>query len=202
MKVAICVPCRGQIEQGTAFDLARLVGHTQQDVKLYTSLGTLIFDQRNKMVEDALFEGADYILFIDADMRFPTDTLDRMLAHQKKIVAVNATTRSIPVKPTSKTVQINEDGSIDWIAVSSKDKTGIEKVDAAGTGIMLIASEVFKLEKPWFYFEQLPNDKLLGEDVYFCIKAKDAGIDTYIDHDLSREIGHIGSYTYGWKDIT
>jgi hypothetical protein len=47
----------------------------------------------------------------------------------------------------------------------------------------------------------LPNGKLLGEDIYFCIKAKDAGIDTYVDHDLSMEIGHIGNYTYGWHNI-
>jgi hypothetical protein len=34
------------------------------------------------------------------------------------------------------------------------------------------------------------------------VKAKDAGIDTFIDHDLSQEIGHVGSYTYGWHDIS
>jgi hypothetical protein len=31
--------------------------------------------------------------------------------------------------------------------------------------------------------------------------VKDAGIDTYVDHDLSMEIGHIGNYTYGWHNI-
>jgi hypothetical protein len=41
---------------------------------------------------------------------------------------------------------------------------------------------------------------LLGEDVYFCIKAKDAGFDTYLDHHLSNAIGHVGSYTYSWND--
>jgi hypothetical protein len=75
--------------------------------------------------------------------------------------------------------------------------------DGIGCGVMLISRETLeKIEKPWFFFELLPENKLLGEDIYFCVKAKDAGIDTYIDHDLSQEIGHVGSYTYGWHDIS
>jgi hypothetical protein len=67
---------------------------------------------------------------------------------------------------------------------------------------MMIKASVFaKLEEPYFYFEQLPNNKILGEDIYFCIKAKDAGIDTWVDHDLSMEIKHIGQYTYSWANI-
>jgi hypothetical protein len=41
----------------------------------------------------------------------------------------------------------------------------------------------------------------LGEDIYFCIKAKDAGFDTWVDHDLSKGIKHIGQYVYGWHNI-
>ena len=67
---------------------------------------------------------------------------------------------------------------------------------------MLIDAEVIRgIEKPYFYFEQLPNHKILGEDIYFCIKASDAGYRTYVDHDLSKEIKHIGSYQYGWHNI-
>jgi hypothetical protein len=74
--------------------------------------------------------------------------------------------------------------------------------DGIGCGVMLISKQTLtSMPKPWFFFELLPENKLLGEDIYFCIKAKDAGIDTYIDHDLSQEIGHVGNYTYGWHDI-
>jgi hypothetical protein len=141
-------------------------------------------------------------MFIDADMRFPKDALVRLLKHNKDIVGVNATTRSEPVKPTAKNINYEEDGSVSWLPVYSNVKKGIEKVDAIGCGVILIKNSAFKkIEKPYFYFEQLPNGKLLGEDIYFCIKAKDAGIDTYVDHDLSMEIGHIGNYTYGWHNI-
>jgi glycosyltransferase involved in cell wall biosynthesis len=195
------------MEVGTAFDLARMVNHvarnTKHKVNLYTSMGTLIFDQRNNMVESALEEGADYVLFIDADMRFPKDTLERLLKHNKGIIGVNATTRSTPVKATAKTLEIEEDGTCNWKQISSKNKTGIEKADGIGCGVMLISKHTLTtIPKPWFFFELLPENKLLGEDIYFCIKAKDAGIETFIDHDLSQEIGHVGNYTYGWHDIS
>jgi cellulose synthase/poly-beta-1,6-N-acetylglucosamine synthase-like glycosyltransferase len=206
MRVAICIPARGQMEVTTAFDLtmmaAYMAGKKNIDLNVYTSQGTLIFDQRNSLVRTAVIEKCDYILFIDADMRFPKTTLERLLAHKKDIIGVNATTRMMPPKPTARNIQINEDGSVDWLEVLSNKEKGIGKVDAIGCGVMLIKTSCLKnIPQPYFYFEQLLKGKLLGEDIYFCIKAKDAGIDTWVDHDLSREIGHVGSYTYGWDDI-
>ena len=206
MRVAICIPARGQMEVTTAFDLtmmsAYMAGKKNIDLNVYTSQGTLIFEQRNSLVRTAVDEKCDYILFIDADMRFPKTTLERLLAHNKDIIGVNATTRMMPPKPTARNIQINEDGSVDWLEVFSNKEKGISKVDAIGCGVMLIKTSCLKnIPQPYFYFEQLLKGKLLGEDIYFCIKAKDAGIDTWVDHDLSMEIGHVGSYTYGWDDI-
>lgn len=206
MRVAICIPARGQMEVTTAFDLAVMCAYMTSkkkiDLSVYTSQGTLIFDQRNSLVRTAVDEKCDYILFIDADMRFPKTTLERLLAHNKDIIGVNATTRMMPPKPTARNIQINEDGSVDWLEVFSNKEKGIGKVDAIGCGVMLIKTSCLKdIPQPYFYFEQLLKGKLLGEDIYFCIKAKDAGIDTWVDHDLSMEIGHVGSYTYGWDDI-
>ena len=206
MRIGICIPARGQIEVSTAFDLASMVNfdakNTKNDINLYTAHGTLIFDQRNNMVKTALKERCDYILFIDADMRFPKDTLRRLLAHKKDIVGVNATTRSEPVKPTAKILEIEEDGTCNWKPIFSNAENGISKADGIGCGVMLIKASVFsKIEFSYFYFEALPGDKLLGEDIYFCVKAKDAGIETWVDHDLSKQIGHVGNYTYGWHNI-
>ena len=206
MRVAICIPARGQMEVTTAFDLTMMAAYMAAkkniDLNVYTSQGTLIFDQRNSLVHTAVIEKCDYILFIDADMRFPKTTLERLLAHKKDIIGVNATTRMMPPKPTARNIQINEDGSVDWLEIFSNKEKGIGKVDAIGCGVMLIKTSCLKdIPQPYFYFEQLLKGKLLGEDIYFCIKAKDAGIDTWVDHDLSMEIGHVGSYTYGWDDI-
>jgi GT2 family glycosyltransferase len=206
MRVGICIPARGQMEVTTAFDLTMMAAYMAAkkniDLNVYTSQGTLIFDQRNSLVRTAVEEKCDYILFIDADMRFPKDTFERLLKANKDIIGVNATTRMMPPKPTARNIQINEDGSVDWLEVFSNKEKGIGKVDAIGCGVMLIKTSCLKnIPQPYFYFEQLLKGKLLGEDIYFCIKAKDAGVQTWVDHDLSMEIGHVGSYIYGWDDI-
>ncbi len=205
-KVAICIPSRGEMEIGTAFDLAVMCAYDARNRSghqaVYTVAGTLIFDQREKLAAEALKEGADYILWIDADMRFPKNTIEILLAHDKPIVGVNATTRTSPVRPTAKNLEIDfEKKENHWIPIVSKDKTHLECVTAIGCGVMMVKREVFEnTPRPWFWFEKIPGDKLLGEDVYFCIKAKDAGFDTYLDHHLSNAIGHVGSYTYSWND--
>jgi hypothetical protein len=206
MRIAICIPARGQMEVATAFDLVAMCAYTikttKHEIDLFTSAGTLIFDQRNNLVKTAVEVKADYLLFVDADMRFPKDTLKILMSHNKDIIGVNATTRSEPVKPTAKNFVVNEDQSVDWIPIYSNAKSGIEKADGIGCGVMLVNTRVFKaMEEPYFYFEQLPNNKLLGEDIYFCIKAKDAGFDTWVDHDLSKGIRHIGQYVYGWHNV-
>lgn len=206
MRIAVCIPARGQMEVATAFDMMAMLTYTVKttnyDIDLFTAQGTLIFDQRNNLVQSGIDIKADYILFMDADMRFPKDTLKRLLSHKKEIIGVNATTRAEPVSPTARNIQINEDGSVIFLPVYSNVKEGIEVVDGIGCGIMLIKTSIFeKLEKPYFYFELLKKNKLLGEDIYFCIKARDAGIDTWVDHDLSKEIKHIGQYVYSWQNV-
>jgi glycosyltransferase involved in cell wall biosynthesis len=207
MKVGICIPSRGQMEIGTAFDLAVMCAydarHRDGTLAIYTVNGTLIFDQRNNLVKTALDEGCDYILFIDADMRFPKDTIERLMGLDLPIVGVNATTRSEPVRATAKNLKINyEDKTNEWLPVDSKDKTGIEQVTAIGCGVMLVKAEVFKkTPEPWFWFYELPGKKIMGEDVHFCVQAYDAGFNTFCDHALSNMIGHVGSYTYGWHDV-
>lgn len=207
-RVAICIPSRGEMTIGTGFDLAVMCGYDSRfrspgEQGIYTVNGTLIFDQREKLAAEAIHEGADYILWIDADMRFPKNTIERLIKANKNIVGVNATTRSIPIRATAKNLEIDfEKKENHWKPVSSKNKTGLEQVTAIGCGVMMVKREVFeKTPRPWFWFEAIPGDKLLGEDVYFCIKAHDAGFETWVDHDLSNEIGHVGQYTFGWHDI-
>ena len=66
-----------------------------------------------------------------------------------------------------------------------------------GTGIMLINLEdLQKIEKPWFGTHWVPAmGDWLGEDWFFLQKASLKDIPCYVDHDLSREVGHRGVFT-------
>ena len=53
------------------------------------------------------------------------------------------------------------------------------------------------LDPPYFNLEYLPEkDEFRGEDYYFFDHARAAGWDLYIDHDLSKEVYHMGSFAY------
>lgn len=205
MKVAICVPCRDTVMTGFAFDLAKLCAYEGVtrcakggSLMIYQVPGTLIFNQRERLAEEAIKDGADAILWVDSDMRFPKDALEILLSRDLPIVGVNATTRRFPVKPTA--LDIDPETN-DLVKVDSKGKTGLEQVMGVGFGMVLIKKEVFlAAQKPWFWFEQTDKGGTIGEDIYFCAKAFDVGYKTVIDHDLSMHIRHIGTYEYGWDD--
>jgi hypothetical protein len=166
---------------------------------IYQVPGTLIFDQRERLAEQAIKDGADAILWVDSDMRFPKDALQILLSRKLPIVGVNATTRRFPCLPTA--LDLDPETN-DLVKVTSKDKTGLEQVMGVGFGMVLIRKEVFeKTQKPWFWFERTDKGGTIGEDIYFCAKAFDAGFQTVVDHDLSKHIRHVGTYEYGWDDV-
>jgi hypothetical protein len=205
MKIAICVPCRDMVHAAFCFDLAKLVAHhsmhSDDEIILLQMPGTLIFDQRERLAKEALEAGADAILWIDSDMRFPSDMLGGMLMRNVPILGVNATTRREPILPTVQNLEIKGDKHI-WNKVESRGKSGVEEVSAIGFGVCLTRKEVFeKMPSPWFDILWTEMGGIIGEDVHFCIKALDNGIPTFVDHDLSPFIKHIGMKEYGLDDI-
>ena len=63
---------------------------------------------------------------------------------------------------------------------------------------MLIKADVFKkMSEPWFETPWRTDARgYIGEDVFFCNKAKSIGYKIYIDHNVSKEIGHIGTFEF------
>ena len=76
--------------------------------------------------------------------------------------------------------------------------TGLVSVDAVGLGACLIRREVMeKIAKqagdgPMFKFEFIGRNKVVGEDVFFCQKIREAGYEILVD--LSLEIKHFGGF--------
>lgn len=202
MRIAVCLPCRDTVHTGFAYDLARLsayIGATRvpQGAKLhmFTSQGTLIVDQRQNLVREALKADADYVLFVDSDMRFPKNGFDRLVAHCKPIVAANYSTRRLPPQPVS----FADEQCVKRV-YTTEASAGLEKVYATGMGFMLIDTKVFKsMPQPWFQvgYSTKQHD-FFGEDVFFCHQAAKHGFETFIDHDLSKEVRHIGNLEFSY----
>jgi hypothetical protein len=169
--------------------------NTNDAVSLKISEGTLIANQRAELTLDAMREQCSHILFIDSDMRFPQDLISRLLAHDLDIIATNCARRRMPTGPTAQVYKPDGERELVWTMPESK---GLQEVHSVGMGVMMIKSSVFKaLSEPW-YETPWRHDKrgYIGEDVFFCRKAREAGFKIWIDHDVSKEIGHIGMFEF------
>lgn len=190
MRITLSVPTNRGINAKTMQCLLELVAHGGYDFHiLVASEGYTIAENRNYIAVQAVNNGSEYLLMIDDDMTFPPDTLDRLLENKKDIVGV-------AYHPRSETGQI----------IKYLDETHIVKLEettdpkykdtfechATGTGIILIKCDVFKrIPRPWFMFEYFETGQCkLGEDWWFCEKAKKYGIKTWADPKI--KVGHIG----------
>lgn len=197
--IAVCTPARDMVHTMFTYDLVNLVCYhtlnTNDAISLKISEGTLIANQRAELSLDAMREGCSHLLFIDSDMRFPQDMISRLLAHDVDIVATNCARRRMPTGPTAQVYKENGDRELVW---TMPESTGLQEVGSVGMGVMLIKAGVFKtLSEPW-YETPWRSDKrgYIGEDVFFCKKAREAGFKIWIDHDVSKEIGHIGMFEF------
>jgi hypothetical protein len=100
--------------------------------------------------------------------------------------------------PTGPTAQLYKENGERELVYTMPESTGLQEVGSVGMGVMLIKANVFAaLSEPWF---ETPwrHDKrgYIGEDVFFCKKAREAGFKIWIDHDVSKEIGHIGMFEF------
>lgn len=188
VRLAIAVPAHDTVPALFANDLAKLYAATSASVPiitLATMIGTFVHQAREKLLHDVVnLWGATHVLWLDADMAFPPDTALRLLKHGVDVVAANYVTRVAPSRPTAM-----RDGQ----CVSSAEATGLEAVEHVGMGAFLMkASVVSNIPSPRFWYSTATET----EDVFFCRLLRAAGHSIYIDHDLSREVGHVGTYTY------
>ena len=197
--IAVCTPARDMVHTMFTYDLVNMVCfhtlNTNDAIALKISEGTLIANQRAELTLDAMREGCSHVLFIDSDMRFPQDMIGRLLKHDLDIVATNCARRRMPTGPTAQIYKDNGDRELVW---TMPESTGLQEVGSVGMGVMLIKSSVFKaLSEPW-YETPWRTDKrgYIGEDVFFCNKARSAGFKIWIDHDVSKEIGHVGTFEF------
>ena len=200
--LAICVPSGDQVQTGFATSLAQMVLHlgaqpppTLSHIVWSWNRSTVLPQSRQKIVEMALAAGATHLLFIDSDMTFPADAAHRLLSHRRPVVGVNASTRRFPLK------QLAEKRPGETLA-THEDSEGLERAHRIGFGMILLEARVFhdiaeKCGQPFFDFVYLHDEhKFRGEDYFFCEKLHKAGYVPMIDHDLSKQIGHIGQFEF------
>jgi hypothetical protein len=198
--VSVCVPSGDYVNAAFALSWVHMTldtatrensgigGLTTQHV------GSSILPHSRYTLVKRSFEAAPnvtHLLFIDSDMTFPPDTAMRLVRHNVDMVGINAMSRRPPYETTA------------WVdmttrAVTTMESTGLERVVRTGFAVVLIRAEVFKaLAPPYFDYEFIPEkDQFRGEDFVFFDRARAAGFELYIDHDLSKQVNHLGSFAF------
>ncbi len=156
----------------------------------YASMGLKRDEARNKLVEKAIAEDAEYILFIDDDTAPPFDTVTKLMQEletRDKHTVVCAgiyTSKNEPIEPL--VFMAHGAGPYwNWKFGDVFECWGI------ATGCMLIRTSVFKqIPKPWFKdinsIEEVDDPAIFGpdgkpdefrmtDDLYFCQKLSNAG---------------------------
>ena len=192
-RLAVCVPCRDTLHSMFAYNLTQMVqscNHSKLPVNLYMETGSLISQQRQNLAVNAIKNGATHILWLDSDMMFPSNVAEILLSHQLDIVCCNYSTRSFPFKGVAYT-NIGEWNS--WKPAVNTNERFFE-VEGVGLGCMLVNVDVYgMLGMPWFDVNWEPEfGEFIGEDFYFCKKAREAGYKIMVDTVLSHQICHIG----------
>jgi GT2 family glycosyltransferase len=158
---------------------------------------------RDHIVAKALIHPAGYthVLFLDADMVWPTDVLHQMLRHHDAgIVSGLYHLKSGDFAPVAMGNGKRDDGTQVTVYTHDRDyrATGdaLRPQEVIGMGCALIPLAVFRAigERPWFVYET--DDQgwpAVSEDVPFCRKAREAGYGIFLDPSV--KCGHVTTHT-------
>lgn len=201
VRVAVGLPAGDSVKTFYMLDLIRMYRVTNkehQSVELLNPLmahGSLIPMQRQMIADAALRMQASHILWLDSDMRFPPTVLWDLLMRNVDIVGAGYPERREPFKPTA----FRTWADMDLRVYTHENSTGLEKVAALGGGMILVKTHVYQqMERPWYMVGyNREKNNFLGEDMYFSFKASQAGFDVMLDHDVSKQIAHIGEIGLG-----
>lgn len=184
----------------------------------------MIYHARNRLAMKFLETDANWLLFVDDDMILPIGrsaflramarlpasypekaaelhVVHRLVGHGKDLVGASYFSRHARGRAINSLY-----GNRDYTNRAVGFHDGIMECDWVGTGCMLIHRRVFEAiqknfpelapkndEMPWNFFQ--PEIDGRGEDIAFCARARECGIQPYVDTMLHAI--HVGYGTYG-----
>lgn len=196
--VLIAIACGGTIHAETVTSLIAAM-NTLSDKGVGVAVSVQIGGYKpyncNKLVKEAQDNGMTHIMFIDADMIFPSSGILRLIDADKDIVGAAYNQRGNPQSGDQNisTVKLaDEDGNL---IASNEIPPQLFKCWSLGLGFVLVKMPVFeKLMKPYFRDSESPQGEHHTEDVEFFGKCQAAGFDVWCNPTI--KMGHIGKFTY------
>lgn len=198
LKTLIAIPCMDMLH--TAFARS-LVGLRVTGTVQFTFIqGSLVYDGRNRACQVAEDGGFDRVLWLDSDMVFGPDLLERLSAdldEGREFVSGLYFTRKAPIHPAAYGDLGMRGGRP--VAEPIREWTdGPMRVEGVGFGGVLVTTDLIRRVKEAF---GLPFSPILGfgEDFSFCLRARELGAEIWLDPRV--KMGHVGQVVFDEKDF-
>lgn len=203
MKTMIGIPCMDMIHTRFVSSLMGMkrVGETHINFKV----SSMIYDSRNLICADAIEAGADRILWIDSDMRFDPDAMERLSADMDETGAEyvcgiffgrNEKCEPVIYKDIKPPAMINDVPVNRLTRFDPYPKDSL--FDIAGSGFGFVMTSVDLIRRVWNEFgppfSQYP---WCGEDLSFCYRVGQMGVRMLCDSRV--KVGHLGQAEYNEK---
>ena len=207
-RCVILVPVGGAIDPGCDDALRELErrGYAVRRVRGYAAIDTA----RNQMASDALAQGFDELMWIDADIIFDPDDVDKLRRHEMPLVC--------GIYPKKSRRQFACSFLPQTRSLLFGSKGGVIEILYCGFGFTLTRRGLYEtmqrqLELPMCnqrfqsplapYFAPLIDGAgeqawYLSEDYAFCERARRCGFRVLADTTI--RLWHVGSYRFGWED--
>lgn len=207
-KCVILVPVGSKIEPECERGLARLEarGYT-----VWRTGGYAAIDHgRSQMATDALASGFQELMWIDSDVGFEPEAIERLRAHDLPIVCAIYPKKGVRalachLLPETTEVLFGPDGGLLELAYAATGflLTRRAVYDAVRKRARLpVCNQRFGRPVVPYFLPLIQRDGeghwYLGEDFAFCARARDAGFKVMADTTV--RLRHIGRYAYGWED--
>ena len=193
MRTLIAVPAMDTVH--TLFFTSMMNLHKPEGTEIAVTCSSLVYNARNNLAKQAIDQGFDRVLWLDSDMVFDADLLDRLSEDMNKglqYVCGLFFTRKNPVRPciysymgTRPDEKGEEIPAADYYFNYPKEQ--VFPVDGSGFGAVMMTTDMIKKCGPLPFFPVMG----FGEDFSFCLRAKEAGVTMWCDSRV--KVDHIGT---------
>lgn len=191
MRLVIGIPAPEMVNVSFAIDnLQGIISYTKQlpeidEIFVNTQSGVRTDRNRNIILKRALENDADAILWLDADMLYPHNIVEKYTKHEFDVIGCLYFKRTKPFSPVAYIKNPNDtDRSLPVMSLDPRklpEDTVID-IDGLGWGGMMVKRHVYESmgDDMWSYYDKnfhIPDAKThnMTHDVIFCENAQKHG---------------------------
>jgi hypothetical protein len=170
----------------------------------YGPIGVSHIDKaRNDCVDMFMKTDCTHLLWVDDDMAWNPEDLEKMLSYNVDVVSALVTKKGPPFNPTIYQIAKDSTGQLASYALPLGsfpiDEPFWMPHSGIGTAFMLVKRHVIeKIPQPCFASPPTSHGKVRGEDFYFCMQMDANGFD--ILYDPTVRVYHMGFCLFGIED--